>query len=117
MSNIRPALETLRELDEGKLLDKLALAIHDATNAAVHMNKPAKIVMTLDVRMLTSTHLAEPAITIEAVVDTKLPKRDPYQSLFFIDADGNPTTRQTRQRDLGLSVAPTNMNEGERSHG
>ena len=114
---VRPALETLRELDQGNLLDKLALAIHEATGAALHFEKPARITLTLDVKLLTQKHLSEPAITVEATVETKLPKREPYQALFFIDENGNPTVTQTRQRDLGLSVASSNMNEEKRSHG
>ncbi|MCA3109866.1 MAG: hypothetical protein ING91_19315 [Rhodocyclaceae bacterium] len=116
-TTVRPALETLRELDQGNLLDKLALAIHEATGAALHFEKAARVTLTLDVKLLTQKHLSEPAITVEATVETKLPKRDPYQALFFIDENGNPTVTQQRQRDLGLSIATTNQNEEVRKHG
>jgi hypothetical protein len=102
---IRPALDTLRELDERRFMDKLALAIHDATSAVQHLVKPAKITVTIDIAPLTKQHLSEPAITIEAEISSKLPKPDGHRALFFIDEDGNPTTKQQRQRDLGLSVA------------
>jgi hypothetical protein len=103
-SNVRPALDTLRELDEGRFLDKLAVAIHDATSAVNALHKGAKIQITLELDML-SDRVTEPVLTIEAEINTKLPKPDGHRAIFYIDGDGNPTTQQQRQRDLGLKVA------------
>lgn len=74
--SIRPALETLSELDEGRFMDKLALAIHDATNGVTGLSKPAKVTITLDFAPLTKQNLTEPVITVEAEITTKLPKPD-----------------------------------------
>ena len=106
-STIRPALETLRELDGGMLLDKLAIAIHDATSAVQHLGKNAKIIVTIEVSPLTKQQLKEPVISMEAEVATKLPKPEGDKSIFYIDNDGNPTTTRQRQPELGLSVAPS----------
>ncbi len=113
-SPIRPALDTLRELDQGNFLDKLAIAIHDATSAVRDLNKGAKINITLDFAALTKANLTEPVITVESEIVTKLPKPEGHRALFYIDADGNPTTQQQRQRDLGLQIAgaPTTHKEG-----
>lgn len=105
MSNIRPAVETLRELDSGKFLDKLALAIHEATDSVRALDKKATITVSITVAPFTKSKLAEPVITMESDIVTKLPKPDAPQALFYIDSEGNPTTQQQRQRDLGLSIA------------
>lgn len=105
MSNIRPALDTLRELDEGRFMDKLAVAIHDATSAVTAFGKPAKIQVTLELDMLSDKKMVEPVMTVEAEIVTKLPKPDGHRAIFYVDGDGNPTTQQQRQRDLGLKVA------------
>ena len=41
-NGIRPALETLSELDEGRFMDKLAIAIHDAVSATTVLNKSSR---------------------------------------------------------------------------
>lgn len=113
---VRPALDTLRELDNGQFLDKLAHAIHDATGAVRDLGRGAKITIALDFAPLTKQNLTEPVITVEAEITKKLPKPDGHQALFYIDEGGNPTTQQQRQRDLGLTVAAgttTNRSEGE----
>jgi hypothetical protein len=105
ITGIRPALDTLRELDEKRFMDKLALAIHNATDSVRALNKPAKIQIALEIAPLTRQGLSEPVVTIEVEIIEKLPKPDGHKALFFIDEDGNPTTKQQRQRDLGLSIA------------
>lgn len=104
MNPIRPALETLSELDEGRFMDKLAVRIHEAVNAVTTFGRPAKVTVTIDIDTLKK-NIVEPVITMEAEITTKLPKPESPKALFFVDADGNPTTKQQRQRDLGLSVA------------
>lgn len=54
---IRPALDTLRELDNGLFLDKLAAAIHEATGAVRDMSRPASIRVALDFATLTKGNL------------------------------------------------------------
>lgn len=109
---IRPAMDTLRELDEKQFLDKLAVAIHEATGSVREQMKPAKITITIDVAPATKQRMVEPVITIEAEIVSKLPKPEASKALFFIDGDGNPTTNQQRQRDLGLSIAGHDQQEG-----
>lgn len=102
---VRPALDTLRELDEGRFLDKLAIAIHDATSGVTALAKPSKVTITLDFAPLSKANLTEPVITVESEINTKLPKPDGHRALFYVDGEGNPTTQQQRQRDLGLQIA------------
>lgn len=104
-SPIRPALETLRELDEARFMDKLAVAIHDAVSDVQHLGKKSTVVITLEFAPLSKAGMTEPVITAEADISAKRPKPDGHKALFFVDADGNPTTQQQRQRDLGFTVA------------
>lgn len=97
MSAIRPALETLSELDAGNFMDKLAVAIHDATSGVTTMGKKSTISITIEVAPMTKAHTVEPVITMTAEIVTKLPKPDAYQALFYVDGEGNPTTKQQRQ--------------------
>lgn len=105
---IRPALETLRELDERRFLDKLALEIRQCTDAVRALNKPGEIVIKLKVESLTQKGLTEPAITISAEITAKPPRPDSPKALFFVDDEGNPTRQQQRQRGLGLTIAGDN---------
>ena len=102
---MRPALEVLRELDDQKFMDKLALALHDATQAVTHFGKPAKVNIVIDIAPLTKQGLVEPVITMESDITSKLPKPEAHKALFFIDENGEATTKQQRQREIGFSVA------------
>lgn len=103
---VRPALETLRELEGRKFLDRLAIQINEATKAVEHYRKPAKIVITMDISILTNEGISEAAVAIKAEITSKLPKAEASKSIFFVDKDGNPTKNMTRQEDLDLHVAP-----------
>jgi len=105
---IRPALETLRELDEHRFMDKLAFAIRDVTDAVRALNKPGKITITLEIAPFTQKGLTEPVLTIESDITAKPPKPDSPKTLFFVDDDSNPTRQQQRQRNLGLTIAGDN---------
>lgn len=116
---IRPALDTLRELDNGLFLDKLAAAIHEATGAVSYYNRAGKISISIKIAPLTKSNLTEPVITMKAKIDTDLPEPDENAALFYVDGGGNPTTQQQRQRELGLTVAAgtttTTENRGEKT--
>lgn len=102
---IRPALETLRELPG--VMDKLAVAIHDAMDAVKTHQKPAKVILTVVIEPWTdkSAKLIDEPVMISGDIDTKLPKHEAPKALFYADDDGNPTRQQKRQTDLGLTIA------------
>jgi len=105
MSNIRPAQATLNELRDGTVMNELAVAIHDAMAAVGEHNKAATVNLSITIRPL-GTKGVSGAFEMLADVSTKLPKAEPPSTLFFKDADGNPSRQQDRQRDLpGLSIA------------
>lgn len=114
---IRPALETLRVLDNENFMDKLALAIHDVSNSVRALGKAGKITVDLTVAPLSKSGLVEPVITIEAEINAKPPKPDASKSIFFFDEDGNTTTNQQRQRGLDLTIAADVAQKEQSSNG
>lgn len=104
-TSIRPALETLRELDDRMFLDRLALQIHDATDAVRAMGRPAKLTITLDIKPLKNQRVVEPIITITAEIAAKLPQPEPMESIFYIDENGNPTKHQPKEKQPSLGIA------------
>lgn len=102
---IVPALHTLREIPG--LMDKAAVAIHDAIAAVRLQRKGATVTITLAVNLMKEggTRMVEEPITISGEVDTKLPKQPPEAQLFFVDVDGNPTRTMQKQRGLDLQIA------------
>lgn len=113
-THVRPAIETLQHLDGTKLLDKLGLAIQEATSATTHLGKKSSITITIDFALLTQKGLTEPALSITGEINTKLAKPDPEAAIFFTDEDGNPTRNATRQREMNISIATDN---GAAAHG
>ena len=109
---VRPAIETLRELDERRFLDKLALAIHNVTDAVRALGKNGAITVSFKFEPLNKPGMVEPLITIETEINEKPPKPDPHRALFYIDDDGNPTTKPQRQPELGLKIADQPAEEG-----
>lgn len=112
---IRPAQATLNELRDGRALEEVAQQIHDAIEAVRQYGKSATVTLEISIAPMKGGQekLVEPPLIFTAEVTSKLPKAQPEATLFFTDADGNPTRVQTRQRGLDLSVASINKETGE----
>lgn len=109
------ALQTLQELDEGRLLATLQNAFHDAAAAVKQHGKAATITVKITVTPVSVNNLIEQPITMDADVIVKLPKDLP-KTIFFIDADGNPT-RIATQRQTGLAgIGAVDPETGEIKH-
>jgi hypothetical protein len=104
MNAIRPAIETLNALRGGKTMDELAVQIHDAVSAVETFGKAGKVTLEITIAPF-GTKGVSGAYAITGEISTKLPKPDPEVTLMFGDDDGNLSPNQTRQRDLGLSIA------------
>lgn len=106
---IRPAIDTLRELREGQVLDELSIHLHDAVSAVQALGKPAEVSITIKIKPFSKTRVMNPALAFEAEVTSKLPKPDREGDIFFVDDNGNPTRNQVRQPELsGLKIAGAN---------
>lgn len=103
---IRPAVAVLNDIRNGRMLEDLGQQIHDACVAVRDHNKEATVTVKLVIAPFKGEHrLVEQPIVITADVDSKLPKEKTDATIFFIDDNGNAVRTQTRQPELGLSVA------------
>lgn len=106
MSAIRPAIDTLRELRGGEVLDELSHELHTAVNAVTELGKPAEVHIVIKIKPFNKSRLKNPALHFEAKVSSKLPEQDREGDIFFVDDTGNPTRNQPRQAELsGLKIA------------
>lgn len=110
MSGIAPAITTLQALRDGKTMDQLAVAIHDAINAVETFRKSGTVVLTITVSPF-GTKGVSGMVTMTGEVTSKLPKPDPEETPFYVDMNGNPTTHQERTRQMGLNIAAAPQRE------
>ena len=102
---ITPAQVTLNALRDGAVMTELAQAIHDGMEAVDGFRKPAEINLRITIRPIGTQGVSD-AFELIGDITTKLPKQQSPSTLFFIDADGNPSRKQDRQQEFaGLSVA------------
>lgn len=103
---VRPAQAILIEMNNGNVMVALADHIHDAIAAVKQFGKPAVITLDITVSTMKDQHnLVNPPVVMAGEVSSKLPKAPPPLTLFFVDEDGNPTRNQTREPELGLTMA------------
>lgn len=50
MNAIRPAVDTLRALRDGRTMDELSVSIHSAVNHVVELGKPAEVTLKIKIR-------------------------------------------------------------------
>lgn len=93
---IRRFDETLRELDRGRVHTELSERLHDLIAAAQDTGKGGKITFTLTVTPDGKTNMLRFATQVAA----KMPQAQRAESLFFVDADGNPTKNDPHQLAL-----------------
>ena len=103
--SIRPAQATLNELRGGQVMVELAAAIHDAMGACLLHNKKSEVSLTITFKPLGNPGTMD-AVDVTAEVETVVPKPKPPSTIFFKDANGNPSRTQDRQGEIpGLSIA------------
>ena len=94
----------LTEMRNGRVVEQLTDAWGELIDAVRHTSKPGSMTVTFSVKPS-----GENGMEISTKVATKEPKPDVGTSFFFIDADGNLTRSDTRQRtffDEGVSRIP-----------
>lgn len=113
--NIRSAMTILPELRAGQVITELSAAIHNAVAAVKQHNKAATVSLKITIAPSEKNdRLVEPVLIVTGEVESKLPKEVPQATVFFVDADGNPSREaEKRQPDLGFSIASDRKtNEG-----
>ena len=115
MANIRPFIDTLRELEHGNLLDDLAQEQHRVIQRVLETNATSELTLTLRYKVVGPGQ-----VTIAAAIKEKPPGFSRGQSLFFITADGNPSRNNPKQPQLPFGrseAAPTPTNTEVNSNG
>lgn len=107
MANIRPAVATLNELQGGRIMEQLALHIHDVADAVRALNKGGKVTLTIEIAPWDEKQsLIEAPLKFTAEVTSKQPKPTAPTDLFYLDDEGRPSKQPPkRQADLGLGLA------------
>lgn len=114
--NIKPAQATLNALREGQVMNELAQAFFDATQAVKEHGKAATVTLTLTFKPLkeVARGLMDPPIVCAADVETKLPKQEPPTTLFYASDEGPTQQPPERQTGLNLTVAQLGVNDGNK---
>lgn len=112
MANIRPAQATLNELQGGRIMEQLAMHLHDTADAVRALNKAGRVVLTIDIAPWDEKQpLIEAPLKFTAEVSSKQPKPTPPTDLFYLDDEGRPSKNAPRrQADLGLGLAGAAIN-------
>lgn len=93
----RPFVDTLRDLEYGKLLDDLADAQHAVIAGVQETHKIGTVTVVLKYRYETDGQ-----ISVETDVKNKVPKMPRGTTLFFTTPEGNIQRDDPRQRKLEL---------------
>lgn len=115
MANIRPFVDTLRDIEHGNLLDELAQQQHRIVNKVLETNGTGELAIVLKYKTT-----GKGQITIEAVIKQKVPAYPRGQSLFFITPEGNLDRNNPKQPQLPFGrseAAPTPTNTEVNSNG
>lgn len=116
MGNIKPAQATLNALREGQVMNELAQAYFEATQAVKEHGKAATVTLTVTFKPLkdVARGLVDPPIVAVADVETKLPKQEPPSTLFYASDEGPTQQPPERQTGLNLTVASMGASDGNK---
>jgi len=98
---VRPFLETLRELNNGHTLDELAFALNEVVTGVRDHGGAGKLTLTRTVKSASKGDRSALIVTDE--IKTKVPKPDNAATVFFPDADNNLLRTNPKQPDLPLT--------------
>lgn len=93
---VRPALDTLRDLRQGRFLDELSNELNDLTRQVRQTDKAGKLTITLDIKPVEND--ASRVIVSDVIKAT--PPKVKQATLFFTTPDSNLSRRDPQQPDL-----------------
>jgi hypothetical protein len=107
---IRPALEVLSRLRQGRVMDMLSVELNRVVSGVkdCNANKAGTVTLTLTVSPVMKQNNA---VFIQAKVTGKAPEDPPDSDLLFYDDDGNLHTRDPNQRDI-FDDGPSGVDHG-----
>lgn len=112
---IKPAQATLNALRDGQIMNELAQAFYDASQAVRHKGKPAvvRLEITFEPLKHISRMLEDQPQNVTARVITKLPQQELEGTILFATDEGpSRETAPSRQTSLpGVSLVNTETGE------
>lgn len=101
----KSATSIFTEIRNGELIREASEALAEALQSVQEVGKDASVTIKIGISQLTKMKLQEPAIGYTGEVIVKLAKPDATETIFFIDANGDPTRTPSKQGGLDLSIA------------
>jgi hypothetical protein len=90
----------------GRSHEQISAEMHELLGAVAEHGKKGSLTVVVSVEPLQGPHRRRPlAIAIDSTL--KAPKASAPPSIYFVDADGNPSRNDPRQMALDLRTAPT----------
>lgn len=102
----RSFTEVCKEVDKGRLLERLTEQLAEVVRSVKETGKIGELGLKLKIRSNGE------AISVEAVTAVKVPDVGIRTSLFFADDDGNLTRNDPKQAELDLRPQPRLVSEG-----
>lgn len=94
---VKQALDVLRELEDGKLLNDLSIDLNELIRQVKHCTKAGSLTLKIDIKPVNNdTH----NVTAEASVKVNAPKLSRRSTLFFTTPDCNLSRTDPAQRTL-----------------
>jgi ACT domain-containing protein len=107
--NVRPVVDTLREINDGQFIDELSDAFNGLVASIKHHKKKGELTLKLAITPLANTD--GEVVTITPQVSVKAPKQV-VNTLFYVTDENNVQKRNPRQSDLpGLEVVDKDTGE------
>lgn len=98
---MRMITDVISDIRGGKVTNYASELLQQLVLAVEETNKGGSITITLKVK---PDKTDENMITIDPVVDVKMPKRDLSGGIFFFDEAGNVTRTDPKQTEMALSA-------------
>lgn len=95
---IRPIMETLARLQEGKLMDRLSIELNRVVKGVAESTTGKGGTVTLTLKIDPIKRISN-GVYVAADVKGKAPEDPPEASMFFYDDDGSLHSRNPLQRD------------------
>jgi len=95
---LRPFADLLASLGNGRMHRELTETLWDALRKVTETGKPATVTLTLTLKPLDKSEDAP--IVVKDAIKANLPEFDRPESVYYVDHNGNLSTRNPRQPSL-----------------
>lgn len=99
VQTVRPFVDFLAEHAEGGVHEELSQEFHALVERVLAIGKKGAVTLTVEVAPAGRGHTQ---VFVQATVNSKPPKVQPDQAVYFTDRDGNLTRRHPEQLEMTL---------------